>query len=181
LCSRCYDAKQSSAKDRPRPVPIAVPAPSHACGRTPASRSCGHRCRRFLVVGAAHRPIHVLVFLLSQGSAPRLDANMGANCKRDINSGLSLVRPRPLTRLCAEWRTWFGKSAKTLTFGLLFQVILSSAEAADQEMGGISPAHGRNRAASAPAYARRGAMQWSGICHTAWALRITRSAPCRIA
>ena len=25
------------AKDRPRPVPIAVPAPPHACGRTPAS------------------------------------------------------------------------------------------------------------------------------------------------
>jgi len=41
------DAEQSSAKDRPRPVPIAeasaVSAPPHACGRAPASRSCGHR------------------------------------------------------------------------------------------------------------------------------------------
>ena len=68
------------AKDRPRPVPIAVPAPPHACGRSPASRSCGHRCRRFRVVGASRRQIHVLVFFqVSHGSAPRLDANMGTN------------------------------------------------------------------------------------------------------
>ena len=51
------DAERSLSKDRPRPIPIAeasaVPAPTHAYGRTPASRSCGHRCRRFLVVGDA--------------------------------------------------------------------------------------------------------------------------------
>ena len=84
---------RSSANDfRPRPVPIAeasaVAAPPHACGRTPASRSCGHRRRRFPVVGAGRRPIQVLVFFqVSHGSGPRLDANMGANGKRNINPG----------------------------------------------------------------------------------------------
>jgi hypothetical protein len=43
-----------------------------------------------------------------------------------------------------------GWSRRKLTFGLVFSVILSSAEAADQ-VGGNGPTHGRNRAASAPA------------------------------
>ena len=85
---------RSSAKARPRPVAIAqasaVPAPPHGCDRTSASRSCVHRCRRFPVVGSGRRAIHVLVFFqVSHGSAPRLDANMGANGKRNINPGLS--------------------------------------------------------------------------------------------
>jgi hypothetical protein len=130
---------RSSAKARPRPVPIAeasaVPAPPHGCDRTSASRSCVHRCRRFPVVGSGRRAIHVLVFFqVSHGSAPRLDANMGANGEWDINPGLTSSDNSA------------GKLGKTLTCGPLFQVILSGAEAADQEMGGNCPTHGQNRA-----------------------------------
>jgi hypothetical protein len=83
------EVEQSSATDRPRPAPLAAPAPPHACGRKPTPRSCGHRCRRFLVVGAGRRQIHVLVFFqVTHGQAPR-PRTWAANGNRNINSGLS--------------------------------------------------------------------------------------------
>ena len=54
-------------------------ASAASCPRSnAASRSCGHRCCGFRVVGTGRCQIHALVFfLVTHDPAPRLGANMG--------------------------------------------------------------------------------------------------------
>ena len=78
--------RRSSAKGRPR---SAAPAPPRARGRTPASRSCGHRCCGLRVVGTGRCQIHALVFfLVTHDPAPRLGANMGGGRLTDRIDGM---------------------------------------------------------------------------------------------